>query len=188
MLSHLTRELNLTEDQQAKIKPIIEENAPLIKMIQEDAAAKVKAVINGAVAQVRPILNPEQQKKLDGIRTRMEEMRKSGGMMNGRHPGVGPMGGGRNPVEHLMRELNLTADQQTKVKAIMEGVGPKMKALHEDATASPEDRHTKMKAIMEEAEAQIRPLLTADQAKKLDELKAKRHEGGQRPPEPPQPQ
>ena len=185
VLKHLTRELNLTEDQQNKIRPILEESAPLFQMIKEDAAAKVKAVLNGVTAQVRPILNPDQQKKLEGIRARMEEMRGTH-MMGGRFSGAGPMRG-RMPLEGIIRELNLTPDQMTKVKAITETIGPKMKALHEDSSVKPEDRRTKMRAIIDEVEAQVRPILTPDQAKKLDEMKAKRPQGDQRPPEPPQP-
>lgn len=193
MLQHLTRELNLTEDQQAKIKPILEENAPLIKMIQEDAAAKIKAVVNGVTAQIRPLLNSDQEKKLDAVRARLEAMHRGGAEHMG--PGQGRMGGrppgamGGNPVERLTRELSLNAEQEAKLKAIAESVAPQIKALHEDASVSPEDRHAKMKALLDNAEAQLRPLLTPDQGKKLDEIKAKWREHGPRPQEaqPPQP-
>ena len=193
LLQHLTRELNLTEDQQAKIKPILEENAPLMKMIQEDAANKVKAVVNGVTAQIRPLLNSEQEKKLDAFRQRMEQMHAAPGRMGaapnrmGGRP-AGPMGG--NPIEHLTRELNLTPEQQEKLKSIAESVGPQMKALHQDTAISPEDRHTKMKALFDSAEAQLRPLLTPEQSQKLDAMKAKWREHGPhqgQPPPPPQP-
>ena len=224
-MQHITKELNLTEEQQAKIKPILEESIPLFKMIHEDAAAKAKAVINGVAAQVRPLLNTDQQEKLDKLRKRMEDARGAGmtGMMGGRPPG--PMGhhpqapgtenpqgssvekpssekppgaagerpqGRGGPVERLTRELNLTPDQQAKLKAITEGAAPQMKALRDDTSLAPEDRRAKMRAIIENVESQLRPALTPEQTQKLDEVKAKwrEHRGqpGQSQQTPPPPQ
>jgi len=205
VLEHLTRELNLTEDQQAKIRPILEESTPLIRMIEDDAAAKARAVINGVAAQIRPMLNSDQEKKFDAVVERVKAMHGPGGHMGGpgmgRGEGGGPgmgapgmsrgmggpgMGRGGNPIEHLTRELGLNSDQQAKLKAIAESVAPQMKALHEDTSISPEERHTKVKAILEDAESQLRPLLTPEQAQKLDQFKAKMHEHGPGSPQPPQ--
>src|SRR5437879_5887313 len=60
----LSERLNLTEDQKAKIKPIIEEGMPQIKAIHEEARTKVKAVMDGVHEKIKPILTPEQQQKL----------------------------------------------------------------------------------------------------------------------------
>lgn len=198
VLEHLTRELNLSDDQKAKIGPILEESAPLIQMIREDAAAKVKAVVNGVAAQVRPMLNSDQEKKFETILERVKAMHGPEGPMGpmggpmGNHMGrgAGPMGGHAgpmgNPVERLTHELGLNSDQQAKLKSIAESVGPQLKALHEDTSLSPEERHNKVKSILENAESQLRPALTPEQGQKLDEIKAKWHEHAQRPPQPPQ--
>jgi protein CpxP len=72
MLEHLTKELNLTDDQQAKIKPILEEHLKQMdqarqdtSLPQEDRRAKMKQIHEDMISQARPILNPDQQKKLD---------------------------------------------------------------------------------------------------------------------------
>ena len=78
-------------------------------------------------------------------------------------PGHG--GGGRHGfgLEHLTKQLNLTADQQTKVQPIIDQAKPQIAAIHQEAMQ-------KMKAVMDSTTSQIRPLLTADQQKKLDDI------------------
>ena len=78
-------------------------------------------------------------------------------------PGHG--GGGRHGfgLEGLTKGLNLTADQQTKVKPIIDQAKPQIAAIHQGAMQ-------KMKAVMDSTTSQIRPLLTADQQKKLDDI------------------
>jgi len=66
-------------------------------------------------------------------------------------------------LEHLTKTLNLTSDQQTKVQPIVDQARPQIIAI-------PKDAMQKTKAVMDNAASQIRPLLNADQQKKLDAL------------------
>jgi hypothetical protein len=74
-LEHLTKSLNLTPDQQAKVQPILDQARPQIAAIHQDAAQKTKAVITNTVEQIRPLLTPEQQKKLDAQQKAHEDLR-----------------------------------------------------------------------------------------------------------------
>jgi protein CpxP len=76
-IEHLTKELNLTPDQQAKVQPIIDQTAPQLKAIHQEAMQKAKGVIDNAMSQIRPLLTPEQQKKADDIRKAHEDMRNA---------------------------------------------------------------------------------------------------------------
>jgi hypothetical protein len=81
-------------------------------------------------------------------------------------PGHGPGGRWQEHgfgLEHLTKTLNLTSDQQTKVQPILDQAKPQIAAIHQEAMQ-------KMKAVMDSATSQIRPLLTADQQKKLDDI------------------
>jgi Spy/CpxP family protein refolding chaperone len=60
-------------------------------------------------------------------------------------------------------KLNLTADQQTKVQPILDAAKPQMAAIHQEAMQ-------KMHTVMNSTLSQIRPLLNADQQKKLDAI------------------
>jgi Spy/CpxP family protein refolding chaperone len=80
----------------------------------------------------------------------------------------GPGGGGRCHghgfgLQGITEKLNLTSDQQTKVQPIIDGAKPQIAAIHQEAMQ-------KMKTVMDSTVSQIRPLLTPDQQKKLDDI------------------
>ena len=80
--------------------------------------------------------------------------------------GRGWHGRGRGDMlKHMTESLNLTPDQQAKVQPILDQAKPQLKAIHQEAKQ-------KAKAVMDSTMSQIRPLLNADQQKKLDDLKA----------------
>lgn len=79
-------------------------------------------------------------------------------------PGGGGHGHGRGfGLQRITEKLDLTSDQQTKIEPIIEGAKPQIVAIHQDAMQ-------KTKAVMESTLSQIRPLLTPDQQKKLDDI------------------
>ena len=67
MLERITKELNLTSEQQTKVQPIIDGAKPKIAAIHQEAMQKTKAVMDSTLSQIRPLLTPDQQKKLDDI-------------------------------------------------------------------------------------------------------------------------
>jgi Spy/CpxP family protein refolding chaperone len=76
----------------------------------------------------------------------------------GRHGG-GARGHG---LEQITEGLNLTPDQQAKVQPIINQAQPQIAAIRREAMQ-------KMKAVMASTASQIRPLLTPEQQKKLDD-------------------
>lgn len=76
-LERLTKNLDLTADQQARVQPIIEQAKPQLLAIHEEAMQKAKTVVDGAIAQMRPILTADQQQKLEELRNAHAEARKS---------------------------------------------------------------------------------------------------------------
>jgi Spy/CpxP family protein refolding chaperone len=74
-LEHLTKTLNLTSDQQTKVKPIIDQARPQIIAIHKDAMQKTHAVLDNSMSQIRPLLNPDQQKKFDALQKAHQDMR-----------------------------------------------------------------------------------------------------------------
>ncbi len=87
----------------------------------------------------------------------------------------GPGGGGgrghgkRLMLERLPQELNLTSEQQTKVQPIIDQAKPQIATIRREAMQ-------KIKAVMDSTMSQIRPLLTPDQQKQLDDIQ-KPHQG-----------
>jgi protein CpxP len=74
----------------------------------------------------------------------------------------------------LTKQLNLTADQQSKVKPILEDQQKQFEALRQDSSVSPQDRHSKMAELQQSTSTQIRSVLTEDQQKRFDEMQQKR--------------
>jgi Spy/CpxP family protein refolding chaperone len=74
-LEHMTKTLNLTADQQAKVQPILDQAKPQIRAIHQDAMQKAHAVMDDAMSKIRPLLTPEQQKKFDDLKAARQEMR-----------------------------------------------------------------------------------------------------------------
>jgi Spy/CpxP family protein refolding chaperone len=72
---HMTKTLNLTADQQAKVQPILDQAKPQIRAIHQDAMQKARAVMDDAMSKIRPLLTPEQQKKFDDLKAAHQEMR-----------------------------------------------------------------------------------------------------------------
>src|SRR5438132_154865 len=71
-------------------------------------------------------------------------------------------------LEHMTKALNLTPEQQGKVQPIVDQTRPQIMAIHRDAMQ-------KAHAVVDQAMSQIRPLLTPEQQKKLDDVQ-KAHE------------
>lgn len=88
----------------------------------------------------------------------------------GRKAGRGMM----NPeqrVEQLDKELTLTADQKTKILAILTKSREQVQAIPQ------EERREKGRELMQQANQDVRAVLTAEQQKKFDEMRPGRGEG-----------
>ena len=76
-LEHMTKTLDLTPDQQAKIGPILEQAKPQMKAARQESREKMKAVRENMRAQIRPLLTPAQQQKWDAIQKARQDMHKA---------------------------------------------------------------------------------------------------------------
>ena len=94
-----------------------------------------------------------------------------GGFAFAQEPDRGDRGGNRhNPRERTTEQLNLTPEQKAKVQPIIDQATPQIKEIRREAMQ-------KTKTVMDNAMAQIRPLLTPEQQKKLDESQNDRQSG-----------
>ena len=93
--------------------------------------------------------------------------------------GRGMMMSSDEMLDHMSKELNLTDDQKTKIKPILEEQMKQMQDARQSTSGSQQDRRAKMKQIHENTMSQIRPILNADQQKKLEEMMSHRGERGE---------
>jgi periplasmic protein CpxP/Spy len=76
-VEHLTKALDLTPEQQAKLQPIFDQAKPQIMAVRQEAKQKIDKIRENIQGQIRPILTPAQQQKFDALKKAREDMRKA---------------------------------------------------------------------------------------------------------------
>lgn len=89
---------------------------------------------------------------------------------NGEHKHGGQMRSSEEMVQDLTTKLNLTADQQTKIKSILDEQHQQMRATMNDQSLSKEDKHAKMMSMHDAIKAKVRDVLTDEQKPKFDAM------------------
>jgi len=79
-------------------------------------------------------------------------------------------------LEEMSKQLNLTDDQRTKLKPILQDEAQQLQAVHNDASLSQDQKKAKAKEIHAESKPQINSVLTPDQQKQWKEMKKKAKE------------
>ena len=74
-------------------------------------------------------------------------------------------------LKMLTEKLDLTDDQQAKLKPILEDESTQMKTLHEDSSLASDDKKAKMKELHESSTEKINAVLTPDQQAKWKQMK-----------------
>ena len=97
---------------------------------------------------------------------------KSGGKSGGKSGSK--LGGSASRVnadlESLSQQLTLTEDQKTKIKPILLSQSKKLREMKKDSSLGKDDLKAERRDIRQETLLQIRPILTVEQQKKLDEM------------------
>jgi protein CpxP len=85
-------------------------------------------------------------------------------------------------LQRLSEQVNLTDDQKAKILPLFQAQIDQLKALHDDASLSDDEKHEKAHAIMQSTRKQIGALLTPEQKEKLKGMHD--HANGNPPPPP----
>jgi periplasmic protein CpxP/Spy len=108
-------------------------------------------------------------------------------------------GGRRGPMspddrlKQMTKDLDLTSDQQTKIKPILEAEQKKMQDLMNDTSGDRQSMRAKMQEIQQDTNKQVRALLDDKQKDAFDKQEQERQQrmqdrrGGGGPGGPPQP-
>jgi periplasmic protein CpxP/Spy len=75
-------------------------------------------------------------------------------------------------LQHISSELNLTDDQKQKIQPILQSELQQAKSVQGDSSLSPEQKKAKMQDIHQSTSSEIGPILTPDQQKKWEAMKA----------------
>lgn len=89
---------------------------------------------------------------------------------SGEHKHGGQMRSTDDLMQDLTTKLNLTTDQQSRIRAILDENHQQMRATMNDQSLSKEDKHAKMKSMHDSIHAKVREVLTDDQKPKFDAM------------------
>ena len=84
---------------------------------------------------------------------------------------TGPRHHRGNRMQKLSQELNLTADQQAKIKPIFQQARAQGKTIHQDASLTKEQKMAKMKELHQTTMAQMNEILTPEQQTQWKQLR-----------------
>jgi HlyD family secretion protein len=93
------------------------------------------------------------------------EKQKEGSQSSGRQSKEGSQSPGRQLIERLVKELNLTPDQQSKVEMILQSLRPEIQEIREKSKS--DDARIRIQSLIRQ---KIGGLLTEEQKKKMSEL------------------
>ena len=161
------KELNLTDAQKIQMKANREEMRAKMDKIRQDATlsedqkkAKMDALRNEQKQKMESILTPEQK-------TKFQEIRKN-------NPGRQDTSGrseGRESKMKMKEELGLSNDQASQLKTLHQSAKSKIEAIKNNSTLTESAKKDQIKAIRESTKTQRKTILTADQEKKMEEMK-----------------
>ena len=97
-------------------------------------------------------------------------------------------------LAHMTKALNLSSDQQTQLKPILQSRYDQMQQLHQDTSSSQEDKRAKMKELDQSSNSQVEAVLNDQQKTKYEQMIQRRkqhmhqmHQGGEQDQPPPPP-
>jgi hypothetical protein len=71
-------------------------------------------------------------------------------------------------LAHMTKRYNLTADQQSQIKPILQDEQQQMEAMHSDTTTPREDKRAKMMSVHEASTQKIEAVLNDQQKQKFE--------------------
>jgi Spy/CpxP family protein refolding chaperone len=148
MMDSMTGELDLNEEQKAKVQKVVDESMEKVNKTMADARENGNW---GAMREVMTTMREESTKKIrellsDEQKTKFDEMQQNMGGMMGRNRGGRSRGGesergsrGSSSVDwrmrNILRDLNLSEDEklilEPTIKAVLEAQGEARKAIDE---------------------------------------------------------
>jgi len=162
--------VDLTSDQQNKLKTINEEYRKQMMGLRDQNLSpdqmkeKREDLRQQHVTSILAVLTTEQKAKVlenqAKNRTDNNKNNRADSTKKGMKKGYGDR-------KDKIDDMNLSADQQAKIKTIREGYKVKLDALRNDASVTGEAKKVKMKALMQAQQAEVKAILTPEQQAKI---------------------
>ncbi len=155
--------LNLTKDQKNQLKVINQDFKQQMESLKtsnttaKDGKEKREALVKEHEQKVDAILTPEQRMKAAEFRSVSKEQ--------GSHHSKGKHGEAR--FEKVTKDLDLTADQQTKIKALNETLRSDAQNIEKNNALTEAQKKEQLKSVRKKHKQELNSLLTNEQKAKL---------------------
>ena len=165
---HHYQNLNLTDAQKAKMAELKARHK------QERAAEKGdrKEMHQRHHAEMQALLTPEQKSQMAKSHADKSTSYKKGNGTKGKSKMARKEGKERRA--DVAKELNLSSDQQAKMKTARTEHKAKMQALRTDKNLSAEQKRAKRKELAQQHKAQVKSILSKEQQEKMQSLRKER--------------
>lgn len=156
------KELNLTADQQAKIKSIRDAEKTEMKGLKGDK--------NEANKDARKQLHEKYKTQFDAVLTADQKAKLDVNRKQGRGEKSG-RGDRKDGMREFGKNLDLSADQKTRISSINSEFKTKMGALKSNTALTQEQKKEQFKQLAESHKNSLKSVLTAEQASKMEKAK-----------------
>lgn len=184
--------LNLSADQQSRIKAINENYRKQVAEFKTqtnstvaEAKTRREALQKQHKADLQAVLTAEQKVKMESLRQDRQAKGKQGEFKRGEgfrkdSTGFGKRGDrqgmrhGKEDMQKMQQELNLSADQQAQMAKLREEFKTKSQSIRSNTALSQEQKKEQLKSLAQEHRSQMKSVLTKEQEEKVEAAKAKR--------------
>lgn len=170
----MMKDLNLTDAQKTQLKSIREaekKDAEALKAQGNATPEQRKAVHEKYRSQLDAVLTPEQREQMKNEMKahRMDSTGRGGRGFDRKGDRFG------NAAPFIKEDLNLTADQQTKLKSYADDFRIKAKDIRANSSLTDEQKKEQLRTLSKTYTEQSRGLLTPEQLQKVKEGRGKRN-------------
>lgn len=170
----MSKKLNLTQDQSAKVNAILAAQAASMDSLKATKAGTDKKQAFGVIrkntdSKLNAVLNADQQKAYADLKTARKVKMK--GMAKAHRQHMAPTQKAEMITKKLQEKLNLTQDQSAKVSTILLAQATRMDSLKANKAQGDKNRGA-FKSIRQSTDEQLSAVFTADQKKAYEEFKA----------------
>ena len=161
----MAKQLNFSEDQKKQAKIF---NADFRKKMQE--LNKNESITVKEMRDRKQALRKEQKAKMDGLLTpeqkaKMVQLKADQKIKKDQHFA--------KHLDKMKTNLALSEAQVGQLKTQREGIQSKMKSIRENEALSRQQKQEQMMTLKNDAKEQRKKIFTADQLKKMEEMKKK---------------
>lgn len=158
----MARKMNLSADQQVKMKAIHEARKAEMKALKQQH----KQLNQKYADQANQVLTPAQKEQMQKMKAERKQKAKEG-RKGFKHGKAGRHGKGMHKGAQMRKDLNLSADQQNRMAELRKEFKGQFDALKSNQSLTAEQKKEQMKELKKSQQEKMKSILTQEQQEKI---------------------